>query len=331
MLQDHANLRVVQPALPKSLTQPNGVVSALLCLYAIGLTFGASYLAHLAVHQQWSWGLKAAFTVPLVFMSGWGLVVSAWLGHEGFHGSLARNKYYSEFAGILVSSYVVGFLNEGFAITHWDHHAFTNEEHDPDLHSFGRRKNFLSRLFLARIEADQIYLFNTLKLALGKKLGYRRSRPFTDAEIRTFAQLNILAQLGWAGAVIALFAYSPLTALVSFALPLLSAMLFSASQAYVLHAGTGYGNGRSVRSPSAWIFTVAYLGSNFHLEHHLYPTVPCWRLPAVHRYLMTRGFHQKYRLHVEPSFWGTFKYMTKTYRYDKPSRGGSFPQSASPS
>jgi fatty acid desaturase len=30
---------------------------------------------------------------------------------------------------------------------------------------------------------------------------------------------------------------------------------------------------------------------NFHVEHHLMPSVPCWRLPALHRLLVERGFY----------------------------------------
>jgi len=35
-----------------------------------------------------------------------------------------------------------------------------------------------------------------------------------------------------------------------------------------------------------------WLGGNYHLMHHLYPGVPNYRLPAVHRYLEKQGlFH----------------------------------------
>jgi fatty acid desaturase len=35
--------------------------------------------------------------------------------------------------------------------------------------------------------------------------------------------------------------------------------------------------------------TFAPLHVNYHLEHHLLPTVPWWRLPALHRTLAARG------------------------------------------
>jgi fatty acid desaturase len=31
---------------------------------------------------------------------------------------------------------------------------------------------------------------------------------------------------------------------------------------------------------------------NYHLEHHLLPTVPPYRLPALHRLLRERGFYR---------------------------------------
>ena len=32
-------------------------------------------------------------------------------------------------------------------------------------------------------------------------------------------------------------------------------------------------------------------GGNHHLEHHLYPAVPQWRLPALHRWLVAQGHY----------------------------------------
>ena len=48
-------------------------------------------------------------------------------------------------------------------------------------------------------------------------------------------------------------------------------------------------------------------GTNFHLEHHLYPRVPCWRLPALHRWLKEQGVYEGRQVFIEPAYiasWG---------------------------
>jgi hypothetical protein len=46
----------------------------------------------------------------------------------------------------------------------------------------------------------------------------------------------------------------------------------------------------NARTRSSPFFTVLYFFNNYHLEHHLYPSVPCYRLGAVHRQLEEGGY-----------------------------------------
>ena len=41
---------------------------------------------------------------------------------------------------------------------------------------------------------------------------------------------------------------------------------------------------------------------NFHIEHHLMPSVPCWRLPALHRLLVERGFYAGHPRSIADSY-----------------------------
>jgi fatty acid desaturase len=41
---------------------------------------------------------------------------------------------------------------------------------------------------------------------------------------------------------------------------------------------------------------------NYHLEHHLYPSVPFHRLPELHALLMKRDSYRR-AAHVVPSYW----------------------------
>jgi fatty acid desaturase len=45
---------------------------------------------------------------------------------------------------------------------------------------------------------------------------------------------------------------------------------------------------RTVIAPFWELWLIAPWGLNYHLEHHLFPGVPCFRLAELHRLLMTR-------------------------------------------
>ncbi len=41
----------------------------------------------------------------------------------------------------------------------------------------------------------------------------------------------------------------------------------------------------------SWLWDFVYIHSNYHLEHHYFPSVPCYNLPALQRAL--QPFYQK--------------------------------------
>jgi len=45
---------------------------------------------------------------------------------------------------------------------------------------------------------------------------------------------------------------------------------------------------RTVLAPVWELWLIAPWGLNYHLEHHLFPSVPCFKLGELHRLLMTR-------------------------------------------
>jgi fatty acid desaturase len=81
------------------------------------------------------------------------------------------------------------------------------------------------------------------------------------------------------------------TGIVTILLPLTTMYFISALQPYLEHTGTEVGIGRDAKSRTSLLYTFLYFGNNYHLEHHLYPGVPCYRLPAVHRWLKEKGFY----------------------------------------
>jgi hypothetical protein len=47
----------------------------------------------------------------------------------------------------------------------------------------------------------------------------------------------------------------------------------------------------------------------------LYPTVPCYRLPAVHNWLKQERFFERHGSYIEPGAIAALKYTGSRYRY----------------
>jgi fatty acid desaturase len=47
---------------------------------------------------------------------------------------------------------------------------------------------------------------------------------------------------------------------------------------------------------------------NFHLEHHLRPNVPCYRLKKFHQYLVTNGYYND--IHIAQGYADVLRQLT---------------------
>jgi fatty acid desaturase len=53
--------------------------------------------------------------------------------------------------------------------------------------------------------------------------------------------------------------------------------------------------------------------TNYHLEHHLYPGVPCYRLGRIHRLLKSNGTYQRESPPIESRFFGAYRKLAAPY------------------
>jgi len=75
--------------------------------------------------------------------------------------------------------------------------------------------------------------------------------------------------------------------------PLMTAFLAiryirNVAEHYALEHESVLNESRTVIAPFWELWLIAPWGLNYHLEHHLFPGVPCFRLAELHRLLMTR-------------------------------------------
>lgn len=105
--------------------------------------------------------------------------------------------------------------------------------------------------------------------------------------LRWLCLVNVVWHLLLMVGLIAICISAPLFAVCLFVAPLIATVMITGLNPYQEHAGTGTEHDTKARSRTSPLFTVLMFGTNYHLEHHLYPRVPCWRLPALHRWLVS--------------------------------------------
>jgi beta-carotene hydroxylase len=304
------------PILPREFYEPNFAKS--LGFIGYGLCFFVGF--GLVARGIWSLSslhvaVRALLMAPFLFLSGQGMQILGLVGHEGFHLSLHKNKYVSALTGLFSSSVIIGFSVTGFAASHWNHHRYTNQASDPDAKVFAKYKTFLSRLLFARLDADAKYALYGARLAMGLDLPLKVKLPFSRRATTALAILNQLVT----GAYLALYVWITLkdlaTGIICVVIPHLVVVHYSGLRPYAEHAGTEEGILRDTRSRVHWWFTMLYHNVNYHLEHHMYPSVPFYNLPRVHEFLKTNGHFDRAKSHVETTIWGAYEKTTGRFQY----------------
>lgn len=194
------------------------------------------------------------------------------------------NEVVGELLALPTTSSMAGYRN-----THFSHHRALNGEDDPDWNRDSGREEF-SFPVPPKVMAGRVlrYLVG-LKIfsAVGGYHGNEQTRDIPVALMRL--RLAFFAVLLVAAIVFGFWKLLVLYWLV----PLVTAFLAvrylrAVAEHYAVeHEGT-LNETRTVLAPAWERWLIAPWGLNYHLEHHLYPSVPCFRLHELHTLLMTR-------------------------------------------
>lgn len=276
----------------RSLTGAAGLFCFMLTLF--GLPALINY--HLLFNSDWPLALRLLLSLPLFLVAGQGVHLMGWIGHDGFHFTFHRNRYMSVALALLGSSMTVVFFNSGMAIDHWSHHRFANTGRDPDLGLLRHYGGFWSRLLRQRNRANLHYFLRAWRLALGRPLPAQIAHvrlPFALPVFRWIARANFALALMWLAIYLSIEARYPGFIWIGVLIPLIIGGWLSGLRSFTEHADTEVGDLRNTRSRTHWLLTIMEFGGNYHLEHHLYPSVPQWRLPRLHRWLCEQGYYDR--------------------------------------
>lgn len=235
------------------------------------------------------------------------------LMHDAAHRVLMHHPKWNDLVGHWLAGGAVGAHMYDYRPYHLSHHRHTQQENDPDL--------VLSAPFPITVAGLKRKIWRDLSGQTGIKqrmaqirAGMGKSGTHWPGLLhllrheRAFFLCNlVLFALLWSLDHAMLYVWMWL-------LPLLTwFQLFSRIRNIAEHAVTGDKNDRlrNTRTTYAnWLERcfVAPYWVNYHLEHHLYVFVPCWKLPAAHHLLVQRGLAPQ--MEISPGYAAVLRQAT---------------------
>jgi len=274
------------------------LVGAALVLHAWGLIVGA-----MALFLWWPNPFTFLLAVMVIGARQLGLAI---LMHDAAHGLLFRTRALNDIVGAWACAFPVVTSLDRYRPYHLTHHRHTQQAQDPDL--------VLSAPFPISRESLRRKIVRDLT---GQTAFQRRGEQFRAAmgpADRPFAEQwrglwhaergPILVNAGlWAGLALAGYwwLYPPLWVLPLVTWYQLASRIRNiAEHAVVPDNEDPLRNTRTTYADPLARLLLAPYWVNYHLEHHLFLFVPCWRLPTAHRALLAGGYGP--RMEVQPGY-----------------------------
>ena len=281
--------RYLDAAVLRQFAQPNPWrwLAAVACEWTIiGLTMWAC--------NQWRyWWLWVAG----IFVIGTRQHALGIMAHEGVHYLIARKKFWNDLLGNLFAAYSLTYPVEGYRTNHLIHHRWLDTPIDPE------------RASIDHYPADWIYPMPKLqffRMLLGDVIGIRQlqaGKLYKYVWVLPEGMLpHIIRVVSFHAFFIAvailtghIWTYLLLWITPMFTIALLCFRLRTAAEhsgirksekRYQRQAVDTIATTRTVAGCPITQFLLAPYNMSFHIEHHLYPSVPVFRLRALHKHLM---------------------------------------------
>jgi len=268
----------------------SNLIGALLVLHA-----WAVIAAAMVFFVLWPNLLSLVIAVMIIGGRQLGLAI---LMHDAAHGLLFTRKSTNDWVGQWLCAYPVITDLLIYRPYHLKHHRFTQQPDDPDLvlsAPFPVTRASLRRKIIRDLTGQVGYARRKAQLldALGPSWLCWRGRVGEFREkLGGAALVNVILFAGLAA--IGYWWLYPLLWL----LPLLtwyqlaSRIRNIAEHAVVPDNDDPMRNTRTTLAGPLTRLLIAPYWVNYHLEHHLLPFAPCWRLKAVHDFMLARGYGQ---------------------------------------
>jgi len=293
--------RLLTPEQVQTLRARSNVVGALLVLHAWALIFGS-----MALFVWWPNPFTFLLAVMVIGARQLGLAI---LMHDAAHGLLFTDRRVNEWVASWLCAAPVFTSLQLYRPYHLAHHRHTQQAEDPDL---GLSAPFpITRRSLWRKIGRDL----TGRTAYQRRLEqFRRGlAKERKAFVANLVLLGVLAAAGY-------WWLYPLLWLLPLATwyQLVSRIRNIAEHAVVPDNDDPMRNTRTTAASLVERLFVAPYWVNYHLEHHLFMFVPCWRLPQAHRALLAAGLRE--RMEIQPGYLAVLRLATSR-REDAPHGG----------
>lgn len=253
----------------------------------------------------------ALWTNPLSILLGILLLGGRQLGlsilmHEAGHRTLFKTLRLNDSIGQWLTAYPILGDCEAYGTSHREHHRLAGTQEDPDLPNYRNypvsAASFQRKLFRDITGQTGSRSFLLLIRGVGNKMMMRDGEGTSAVTQGLIANAIILLMLTISG-----FAWLYLLWVAAYftSLPLVARIRHVAEHGNVpaLYETDPRGNTRTTRAN--WLERVILCPNNvnYHIEHHLLPSVPLWQLGRLHQLLVARGFYTQYPQAVANGYW----------------------------
>ena len=280
-------LELLTPDEVQHLRRRSDLVGAGLVLHGWAVIFGA-----MALFAWWPNPLTFLAAVMVIGTRQLGLAI---LMHDAAHGLLFATRRWNEQVGRWLCAYPVATSLDRYRPYHLKHHRSTQQADDPDL-SLSAPFPITRKSLWRKVGRDLAGITGYQRRAIQFRGGMGlASLPLRQrlANLWQAERGSIIANaVLFAGlAAIGHWYLYPLLWLLPLMTwyQLVSRIRNIAEHAVVPDNDDPLRNTRTTRANLVERALVAPYWVNYHLEHHLFLFVPCWRLPAAHRLLVAKG------------------------------------------
>jgi fatty acid desaturase len=231
------------------------------------------------------------------------------LMHDGVHYRLFRDRRVNDWTSEIILAWPNLISARAYRKNHFAHHRYLNTGQDPDWtrHQgdvswvFPMRWRRLALLMLRDVSGlGAIYYLKLAVMLLSRDTGV--SRGFLAARYGFYGA--VVATFAWFGAVhlLAMYWFVPMFTWLIVIFRVRSIAEHSAIEG----RANVYAETRSTRASVLDHIFVAPKNVNYHIEHHFYPSVPFYRLPELHRVLMSKSDFKE-SVHVTRGYLGVLR------------------------
>ncbi len=281
--------------------------------------FWSLFVCFLAIALAQHFKHPALYLVAIVLIGSRMQALSS-MAHDGSHYMLFRNKKLNDWIVDLFIFWPIFHTLHIYRKDHYNHHQFLNSSNDPDYsklsnykeYQFPKSKTRLLLLLLLDLIGFNFLYYSALKLF--KPKGSHQQFNIQPNSQTTF--YNLYRVLYYLALLIpaVLFGYWKLL-LFYWLVPAFTWYSFisrirTISEHFCISSSALFGTRTLLLNRIEKFFVIPY-GLNYHVEHHLYPSVPFYRLHKLHHYLKTTAEYQA-NAHVTKGLWGLLKECTRS-------------------